>query len=387
MPQASLALYVPFKYINMIDHQTSLGTTQSQLPRVKQRVQFPGLNTIRFYAALAVVIDHVGAQFPPDQRLFRFINSFFPEAQNAVNLFFVLSGFLITYLLIYERTATGQINVRNFYIRRTLRIWPLYYLVALSGLVVFPVIFGSDYPLTGLPGYKIALVLCLLPNFAWLSGPMIHLWSIGVEEQFYAIWPWVNRSDTTILRVSFGIIIIKLLTTPIVLSFSNDKMAAIFLYSLRFECMAIGALGAYLYAKKTDYLKWVYHPCVQILTLIAFVYLNIFNVPVTTYNIIWASLVYIVLIMNVATNQCSLLKLNFHPFEKLGEISYGLYLYHFPVLYLIYFATHHIGLERIWASPFWLLIITVISTWVSAVLSYRWFETSFLNLKKNFTMA
>lgn len=380
-----MALHLQFKHTNMITHQTGLVTSQSQLSSVKPRVQFPGLNTIRFYAALAVVIDHIGAQFPPDQKLFRFINSFFPEAQNAVNLFFVLSGFLITYLLLHERTITDKINIKNFYVRRTLRIWPLYYWVALSGLVIFPMVFGSNYPITGLPGYKLALAFCLLPNFAWLSGPMIHLWSIGVEEQFYAVWPWVNRDDTTILRVSFGIIIIKLLTTPAILSFSDGKTAVIFLYSLRFECMAIGALGAYLYSKKADYLKWVYHPWVQILALVAFVYLDIFDLPVNTYNIVWASLVYLVLIMNVATNQRSLLKLNFGPFEKLGEVSYGLYLYHFPVLYLIYFVTHHVGFGRIWTSPFWLLIITVVSTWAIAALSYRWFETPFLNLKRKFT--
>lgn len=367
----------------MTDHQTSLATLQSYPPDVRPRIQFPGLNTIRFYAALAVVINHVGAQFPPDHKFFRFINSFFPEAQDAVNLFFVLSGFLITYLLLHERTTTGKINIKNFYIRRTLRIWPLYYLVALSGLVIFPILF-ANYPLTGLPRYKLALALCLLPNFAGLSVPMTHLWSIGVEEQFYALWPWVNRDDVTILRVSFGIIIVKLLTTPVIMSFNYGNTAAIF-FSLRFECMAIGALGAYLYSKKANYLKWVYHPGVQIVALGAFVYLVIFDVPVNTYNIVWASLTYIVLIMNIATNQYSLLKLNFPPIEKLGEISYGLYLYHFPVLYLIYFMTHNVGFKSIWTSPFLLLIITVVSTWAVAALSYRWFEAPFLNLKRRFT--
>jgi peptidoglycan/LPS O-acetylase OafA/YrhL len=370
----------------MTNHQTNVEKLQGQLSNLKLKVQFPGLNTIRLYAALAVIIEHVSIQFSAEEDLFQIVKLFFPTAQSAVNLFFVLSGFLITYLLLNERATTGQVNIRNFYIRRTLRIWPLYYWVALLGLVIFPILFGQDYPLTNLPPYKLVLAFGLLPNFAGITAPMIHLWSIGVEEQFYASWPWANRSDIALLRTIFGILVIKLLLTPVILSFNNENITKMF-YGLRFECMAIGALGAYLYSNNLHYLKWIYHPWIQLSALGAFVYLSISNVPINTYNAIWSSLVYLVLIMNVATNPHSFLQLNSLPVERLGEISYGLYLYHFPILYLIYFTTHQAGFENVWNSPLWLLLVTLASTWAIAALSYRWFEKPFLDLKKRFTAA
>jgi peptidoglycan/LPS O-acetylase OafA/YrhL len=91
--------------------------------------------------------------------------------------------------------------------------------------------------------------------------------------------------------------------------------------------------------------------------------------------------------MNVATNQQSILKLNNPLTEKLGEISYGLYLYHFPILYLIYVLAYKTGATGIWTSPFILLVVALGSTWIIAYLSYRWFETPFLNLKKKLTAA
>jgi len=384
-PHDPVVLRLRSNATDLADHQTGLVTLQGQPSNVKTRVQFPGLNTIRFYAALAVIVIHVSDHFPPDHIFFQIVKLFFPDSQSAVNLFFVLSGFLITHLLLSERKTTGRINIRNFYIRRTLRIWPLYYWVTLLGLVIFPILFGPSYPITDMPRYRIVLAFGLLPNFTVILWPMLHLWSIGVEEQFYALWPWVNRNDLTVLRVSFGIIIVKLLVTPIILSFNNEWITATFFYSLRFECMAIGALGAYLYTYKFHYMKWIYHPWVQTATFGAFIYLGVFDVGNNTYNTIWTSLAYIVFIMNVATNHHSLLKLNFRPIEKLGEISYGLYLYHFPILYLIYFTAQKTGFEIMWTSPFLLLIITLGSTWAIAAVSYHWFEKPFLNLKKKFS--
>jgi len=370
----------------MTDYQTGIVTSQSQRSTVHSRVQFPGLNTLRFYAALAVIIEHVSIQFPTTTTLFRVITLFFLNAQHAVNLFFVLSGFLITFLLLNERMISGEIQIRNFYLRRALRILPLYYWVILLGLVIFPIVLGSSYPLTALPRHRLLLALSLLPNFASLTAPMIHMWSIGVEEQFYAFWPWAVRSDRILLRACFGIIIIKLLLTPIIVAF-YDKEAIIMFYSLRFECMAIGALGAYVYSANHHVLKWVYHRWVQVLALVAFACLVLFSVPINTYNTMWSSLVHIVLIMNVATNPQSILRLNYPLAEKLGEISYGLYLYHFPILYLIYIAAYRTGVTGLWTSPFLLLGVALASTWAIAFVSYRWFETPFLNLKKKIVTA
>jgi peptidoglycan/LPS O-acetylase OafA/YrhL len=105
-------------------------------------IYFPGLNSLRFLAASAVVFHHVEQYkswkglpniWGTDGVLGAFIDAL---GHKAVSLFFVLSGFLITYLLLAEVAKTGTVSLRKFYIRRILRIWPLYYIIVLSAIFV-----------------------------------------------------------------------------------------------------------------------------------------------------------------------------------------------------------------------------------------------------------
>ncbi len=107
----------------------------------------------------------------------------------AVQCFFVLSGFLITYLLLQERTKTGQISIRQFYWKRVLRIWPLYFTITLLGFFVLPGIFNT----ANFPGVMQSfhqktwwLYVLMLPNIALIFYPRVlgasQLWSIGIEE-------------------------------------------------------------------------------------------------------------------------------------------------------------------------------------------------------------
>ncbi|MEP6985313.1 MAG: acyltransferase family protein, partial [Chloroflexota bacterium] len=94
------------------------------------KIHFKGLNALRFYAAVSVVVHHVmynpnvwyGLPNLPDT-----VGRFFINGTDAVHLFYVLSGFLITYLMLVERERTGTVSVKKFYLRRVLRIWPLYF--------------------------------------------------------------------------------------------------------------------------------------------------------------------------------------------------------------------------------------------------------------------
>ena len=107
---------------------------------MKPRVYFPGLNGIRFLAALAVMICHMEMTkhwfHEPNIYTVSFVGGVLGDI--GVILFFVLSGFLITYLLLQEQQDLGTIKIKQFYIRRILRIWPLYYMVILLGLFVLP---------------------------------------------------------------------------------------------------------------------------------------------------------------------------------------------------------------------------------------------------------
>jgi peptidoglycan/LPS O-acetylase OafA/YrhL len=369
-------------------------TNPSLSPSLK-RVYFPGLNALRFYAALAVIFSHTDQNVTPRPLFATLLRPFLIDPSSAVSLFFVLSGFLITYLLLRESVTTGKVSVGKFYVRRILRIWPLYYFVAIIGLLVFPLLYGQqyflyviypEYPLMTMPAAaKLILVFCLLPNFASITAPMEHLWSIGVEEQFYAVWPWVIRNKLSIVRVCMGVLIIKFALAPIMPLFNIEGMMMIF-NELRFECMAVGALGAYVYCEGFPWLKWVYHWSVQLLAWGACVYMAGRAMVINSYVTTGISLAFIVIILNVATNPRSLVRLNHPLLERLGQISYGLYLYHFPILFLFVTLTPHFTLFN--EMPFYpvaVFIGTFGCTWLVSYLSYRWFEKPFLDLKERFT--
>ncbi|MBL8119778.1 MAG: acyltransferase, partial [Anaerolineae bacterium] len=180
---------------------TSLPVAASQPP--SDRVYFPGLNGIRALAAFSVLIAHtyefkwrMGIVLPPDYPRFLF------TGLHAVIIFFVLSGFLITYLLLVEIHKTGTVSVPKFYLRRALRIWPVYYVTVFFGLIVIPLIvqasgFTGVFVPEQINGIQWVLYLLLAPNavgfFGTPSSITAQLWSIGIEEQFYIIWPVLSK--------------------------------------------------------------------------------------------------------------------------------------------------------------------------------------------------
>jgi peptidoglycan/LPS O-acetylase OafA/YrhL len=173
------------------------------------KIYFPNLNGIRFFAAFLVIIYHIEQMksifklptlWGGSGLLSKFISIIGPQ---GVVLFFVLSGFLITYLLITEESRTNSINVRMFYLRRMLRIWPLYFLVVIVSLFVL-----IHFDLFLWPGNvkhvvheNIYLILVLYILFfanlvLTFFGVIFYAsqtWSIGTEEQFYVVWPLVLK--------------------------------------------------------------------------------------------------------------------------------------------------------------------------------------------------
>lgn len=354
-----------------------------------ERIYFPGLDALRIYAALSVVIGHTRDNFGElrtQPAHYVLLNALTLDAQSAVNLFFVLSGFLITYLLLQEHARTGTIAVRRFYVRRILRIWPLYYFIVFLALGVLPWVLGPTYALSNLPAYKILLIVCLLPNLVGALGPLSHLWSIGLEEQFYLVWPWVLRSPGRFLRVCLGILIIKTIIAPVVGVFPNDSVR-IFFEALRFECMAIGGLGAYLYFQRHWLLRWIYSPWAQAGALLGMVVLAEVDLPVTYWGNVITSLLFIGLILNVSTNPRSWLKLEHPILTALGQISYGVYMYHYLWLYVVILALKAAGPPEGDVYSLILYTATLTGTLLLAAASYHWFEAPFLKWKTRFAVV
>ncbi|MDY3319034.1 acyltransferase [Riemerella anatipestifer] len=185
---------------------------------MSNKVYFPNLNGIRAIAAFMVIIHHIG-QFlgifdmpnALDTKVIHFIGPL------GVTLFFVLSGFLITYLLLAEEKSTGTIALKDFYIRRILRIWPLYYIIILASFFILPYIKilalpdGYWKPFSENFYFYLSLFLLFLPNIVLFRyGAVLpygsQSWSVGVEEQFYLLWPILMKFVKNKVILIIGVI-------------------------------------------------------------------------------------------------------------------------------------------------------------------------------------
>lgn len=323
----------------------------------------------------------------------------------GVVFFFVLSGFLITYLLLKEKEVTQGVAIGKFYLRRLLRIWPLYLLIVVLGFLILPYLNAFEvfqqqrYMWYGF-GTQLVLYLCMLPNLSFahfnIAIPNIgQAWSIGVEEQFYLIWPWLigrsKRIITTILvflAVWLGIKVVVSLA-PID-GWEGMPTLKRFLGMTKMESMAIGAIGAYVvHRNRTFWLRWIYHPWIQRLAWLCVVPL-VYLMPMPLMQIfhVVESFLFLVIIINVASNPNSLVQLRWSWMDFLGRISYGIYMYHMMIITLVIFLVKGriIGFERLTTVQN-ILVYTLSAglTIFVAYLSYRFFEMPWMKLKERFT--
>jgi peptidoglycan/LPS O-acetylase OafA/YrhL len=367
---------------------------------------FPGFNTLRFVAAVAVIIHHI-EQFKGSLGLNNiWMNPWvYGMGKSAVSLFFVLSGFLITYLLLEEHQQTQTIHIGRFYGRRILRIWPLYYLIvawAFWGLpLLLPIAFNGMGDVQNDFAGKLLLFLLILPNVALAAYPAVvgasQAWSIGVEEQFYLIWPLLMRLCINHLWFLFGAVIA--IREGVLVSLNFVALNPAFLHlsaqaitqvgfirdvwaSMQFEYMALGGAMALLefrgqFRKMTFFSQKPIQIAIGIgiLTLIA-------QRDFWGHDLIEATL-FALLIANVAIQPQLWSAIENRFFNFMGKTSYGLYMYH-PTLIVL-------ALVGLRASPELLTHqrtfngllygIVIIGTFSIAALSYLFFEKPFLNLK------
>ncbi len=387
-----------------------------------QRIFFPGLNSLRFYAALSVIHFHLTqatyiqglSRFPP---LASVLDVIFPRGDSAVTMFFVISGFLITYLLLAEEQKNGRVDVRSFYIRRILRIWPLYYLAVILAFFVFPFVFGPGQ--NHLFGYgfvfdvsdrgywiKLGFFLLLLPNtpfnINFATTPGFHLWSIGVEEQFYLLWPLLVRKFVRRIGwLSFTIILLKLLSLVAVgLLLRNPEYSRTvwanslfrFLRDWQLEAMACGAFAAnLLFHNREQVLKVIFHPVVKYgSALLVIANIVTFDTDVPPFRFLLAVL-YTVVLMNIAANPKPVFRFENRLTAFLGNISFGVYIYHLFVMYALLHLFNRIGFmptrnnALVYVTMLYIQVYGL--TILIAALSYRFFETPFLRLKARFAIV
>lgn len=373
---------------------------------MSQRIYLPNLNTVRAIAALMVIVSHVERKMG----IFNLpINVPLTKLGSVgVTLFFSLSGFLITYLLLLEKEKFNVIKVKDFYIRRFLRIWPLYFLVLLFVYWLIPFF---------LPGYysseierfslkSIILNILFLTNITIVLKltPLIIsvIWSIGIEEQFYLFWPWVVKSKNIIWWIIFIIILMPLLKI-LCLIFSDYSQHFRIIYEIlshtRFDSMAIGGLFGILAFKKSlnifnvkiNYyffikkkIQLILYFLTIALLIVSFKSSTLFNL----YNYQVLPILFSMLLLNLINQDTSIINLENKVTNYLGKISYSLYLLHVIVFYFIFPILKEIfmGLNN-FLIVFLIYSIAVLSSILFASLSYELIEKRFLKYKKHFSQV
>lgn len=360
---------------------------------MKDKIYFHNLNGLRFIAAFCVIICHVELI-----KKYYNIDNFRAETiflgGLGVDLFFVLSGFLITFLLLKEKEQFLKVDYRSFYMRRVLRIWPLYYVIIFLSLFILP-----NFEIFSLPLlhdkfnfstdwlYILLFFILMLPNVLFVIKP-IHFaaqtWSIGTEEQFYLIWPLLI-SKTERHKVLFLSVIVLYWSFHFLINssfFDDFRLMGIFrnFYNLfKIDVLTIGAFAAILCFEKNTILDKIINIKVFIITIFLILYFYT-NENLFIERIVY-SLLFVSLILNLVNLKLLSTVLEFKVINYLGKISYGIYMYHLILIVLII----NILIKLNCFNNIVLYVLSFTLTIVVSSLSYEYFEKPFLKLKRKYT--
>ncbi|TDW50095.1 peptidoglycan/LPS O-acetylase OafA/YrhL [Flavobacterium sp. 270] len=359
---------------------------------------FPNLNGLRFIAAFLVIIHHI-EQFKFISNLDSFWNLPFIKITGklGVILFFVLSGFLITYLLLAEENSIKTISIRKFYIRRILRIWPLYFLIIILAFLVLP-----NITLFTLPGFgkeviynhlllKLFLYAIFFPNLVLSMLGVVpyasHTWSIGTEEQFYLVWPVLikylkkYRIYLMLLIISCYLLIDKFLNTTYSDFLPYKVVIRDFWLTFNIDCMAIGGFFAVLLSQNNRLLSILLNRNLFYLITITTLILIAKGVYLPYLHYEFYSLLFGTIILNFAANDKIKISLENNFLNYLGNISYGLYMYHPMIIILTLAICKSLNLITNW----YIYPLTFVLTFLLAHISYKYYEKYFLKYKIKFS--
>lgn len=325
---------------------------------MRSRFHRPELDVLRFGAFLFVYLHHAMPHSSADYWFSgRILAAFARSGAHGVDVFFALSSYLITELLLREHAATGTLNVRAFYLRRILRIWPLYFFA----LFVFaPVV--SPLPANYVAGFALLAGNWVCAFGGYPASAFSLLWSVSIEEQFYLTWPWlVRRNARSIAAVGIAMLAVASVTR-IVLAATGTVHPGVWCNTLaRLDPIAGGALLAVSTKERRPRL-WLAG-----LGLAGLIFTGGFAghagwITVLTYPLAAACAVAILhgVVGAGWTNPV---------LGYLGKISFGLYVFHAAAIEV--------------TGPILAFPLTV----ATAALSYRYLETPFLRLKDRYNFS
>ena len=364
----------------------------------------PELDGVRAVAVLSVIAFHVGASAGSASG--GLLNEILGFGWCGVDLFFVLSGFLITGILIDTKGTPGAF--KNFYVRRTLRIFPLYYATLLIFFHVVPAVANLFSRMNQFSPREEIWYWLYLSNWSPSVGTehalLSHLWSLSIEEQFYVIWPLLvlTLSARAAMRVAIGVA----LGCALIRLLAAGHVEAPLIYRntiLRADALEFGALCAF-FVRNGFFLKQAsrWRPVLlgaAVAGLAACIGLSgtsSYRTPmnVVGYSCLGVAFSYLVLwaVQGPGTRLHALLRSRF--LRRIGKHSYAMYIFHVPVTSLLnaawfahpWFATVHSELPST-ALVLVNVIATIAVAFVMALLSWWLLENRFLQLKSRFESA
>lgn len=351
--------------------------------------QFNALNGLRGLSILAVLAHHSAGQLAwlPMSR--------YERGFLGVDLFFVISGFLIVTLLLRERSSTGQISLKQFYIRRALRILPLYYAILFVTTIIYGMLksnvevtraYWGDFPFLATHTSNLLVLQ--------VATPLFVAWSLATEEQFYLCWPAIEKWLT---GKWLWLTLVGLLIANQIVNFqlANGLLESIFgsdwdrllILQITLTPILFGVLLAHLLHKPGTF--------AVTRRFVGFRYGSFFwggmllvavNIP--QEDIRGPLRLTIQLLMALFLGSCVVREdhqlrtfLNWQPLARIGAVSYGIYLFHMFLQPIALALLTRFG----WVRPEAIFLLTLTMSLLVAEASYVLFETRFLKLKGRHT--
>jgi peptidoglycan/LPS O-acetylase OafA/YrhL len=369
-------------------------------PDVAKRIYFKNLDVLRFMAAYMIVLLHCFFGWKAFFGHPSFIASSSPQLLNkietivhnfslGVDIFFIVSGFLITYLLLSEKEKTGKVDIVKFYIRRAFRIWPLYFLIILMAPLLSYFFYEQS------PDYLYQFLFA--GNFDVIqqgtkSVATDHLWSICIEEHFYLFSPLLIAFIPLkkLPQVLLAIIFISIIFRVYISTTTENYGMVLHNHTLsRMDVLAIGSLFGYLYY----YQKIQFDHPLSVRLIIYSIFILIFlNVDYSECGTFFTAGVkkyfFVVIVCYWAGNflfnpraKWAISKPNI--LHRFGKMSYGIYIFNPVLIFLIL----KLFSEYSYHNYLVFLILVHVTLIATISLSYRFIELPFLALKEKYAIV
>ena len=378
---------------------TAVRSTRARPQGLTERFYHPELDAVRFFLFCAVWSYHA---LPMQESLYSerniptalasLITSIIRAGMCSLDVFFILSAFLITELLLRERETRGVVDLKAFYVRRLLRVWPLYFFVIVLAALL------SVFDRSQVVGWDYALAFLLFAG-NWImvirgypqANTIGPLWSVSFEEQFYLVWPLVLRraSKRTICRIAIGLLAAASLVRLILLLKHVGGDPIWYNTFARLDSIACGILLAVmLHGRKTFHMGLPARLGLLLVGSSAWMIVGQYcglldRVPTVVGGMIGYPLMSLggvaIFLSVLGAAQDGLPFMKYSGLVYLGKISYGLYAYHMLALRLSGYLFSRYQLPHEWTLS---LLCALAITFLLAAASFKWLESPFLRLKQ-----